>query len=117
MGEEEDGDLFVRLAAEINSAMNSITWLIPVDLPGRDFNMLFGMPVTKFDTENLTLKDYRHTMKRITVPPCSLTMCENQSPHYRRLTVMKDFLDHPTAPGNHSHKKPRPTAKPHIDRV
>jgi hypothetical protein len=81
MVEKKDGDLLVGLAAGIHRAMNAVGWLVPVDLTGREFEVLARAVVAVFDRQGITCEDHRYAMERVTVPRCSLARRETQPPN------------------------------------
>ena len=70
--EQEDRDLFVGLLADVHSAVNSVGWLLPVNLFRRDLNALALAAVTVLNGEEIASQDQRHSMKWIAMPRHSL---------------------------------------------
>jgi hypothetical protein len=74
--EKKDSNLFVWNVADVNGAMNTITGLIPIDLPRCDSDVLPRMTVAKFDIQYIAFEDDRHAMEGITMPSCGLARCK-----------------------------------------
>jgi Lactonase, 7-bladed beta-propeller len=100
--EEKYCDLLVWHVADVNGAMSPVTWLVPIDLPGCDSDMLLRTSVAEFNSQSIAVEHDRYAMEWISMPPRGLARREQQSSYQSRSTVMKRFLDHSTAPSNHS---------------
>ena len=51
VSEEKDGDLFVWHIRDVNRAMNAVTWLVPIYLPGCDLDG-HACAVAEFDGQS-----------------------------------------------------------------
>jgi len=74
--EEKYGDLLVWHIANINGAMRLVTWLVPIDLPGCEVDMLLWTSVSEFNSQSVTLEDDRYAMQRISMPSRGFARCE-----------------------------------------
>ena len=100
--EEENSDLLVCPVADVHSAMNAITRLGPVDLPGRDPDALRRTAVAELDVQYIAVGDNGYAMEGIAVPPRCFARCERQSSYQCRSPLMKCFLCHRLALSSHS---------------
>ena len=57
MGEKKDGDLFVWHIGGVDGAMNVVTWLVPIYLPGCDLDILARAAITEFDGQGILQKN------------------------------------------------------------
>jgi len=58
MVQEEDCNLFVRLLANIHSAVNAASRLVPAHLPRRNLQAMTLTSVAVFDSEGITGQDH-----------------------------------------------------------
>jgi hypothetical protein len=56
--------------------MRSITWLVPIDLPGSDLDMFLWTSVAEFNCKSASLEDDGYSVERISMPPHGLARCE-----------------------------------------
>ena len=85
MGEEKD----VWHIGNVHRAMNAVTWLVPIYLPGCNFDSVARVAIAEFDGQSIAFEHDRHAMKRVSVPPRGLARREYQPPYQCRSTVMK----------------------------
>jgi hypothetical protein len=79
MIEEKNRDLFIRLCADVDTAVNQIGWFIPIYLSGHDRDMLALKPITEFNGYHRALQYHRDAMERVTMPGHGFTRLELQT--------------------------------------
>jgi hypothetical protein len=92
--EQENRDLFVGLRADIYSPMNTVGWLLPLDLSRRDLNALALAAVTVLNGEEIAFQDHCHSLKRIAMPRHSLAGSKAQTTHHLGSMVEENFISH-----------------------
>lgn len=78
MVEKEDGDLLVRLLADIHTAVNTVGRLIPIRLPRHDLEPMVFTTFAVLDGKSIAAHDHCYAMKWVTVPAHCLAGCEAQ---------------------------------------
>lgn len=63
MVEEEDGDLLVRLLADVHAAMNAVGRLVPVNLARPELDPLGGATIAVFNGEGVATQNHSYPMK------------------------------------------------------
>src|SRR5262245_10352556 len=86
MFEKENGNLFIRFFTDVDTAVDPVRWLIPIDLPGRDVEALTFTPIAIFDGDCGPLQNDSHSMERVTMPGHDLSWFEMQTPNKRVIT-------------------------------
>ena len=94
MFEKEDGNLLVDPLADIHGTMDVIGRLVPINLSGREFDVVARGSVTVLDLQGIATEDDRHAMARVTVPSRALTGCETHPSNQRCPSSVEDFLGH-----------------------
>jgi len=94
MFEKEDGNFLVNSLADIHCPMDVIGWLVPINLSGREFDVVARLCVTVFDPQGIAAEDDRYAMARVTVPRSALAGCETQPSNQRCPASVEDFLGH-----------------------
>jgi hypothetical protein len=61
--EQEDRDLFVGLLADIYSPMNTVRWLLPVNLSRRNLDATALSSIPVLDQEHIPAQHDRYAMK------------------------------------------------------
>jgi hypothetical protein len=92
--EKEDSYFFVRLRADIDTAVNAISRFVPVYLAAFEVEPSALTAIGVLDREDTTTQDHRHPMERVVMPRGRLTRRQAQSAHERCPTTMQHFLDH-----------------------
>jgi hypothetical protein len=54
--------------------MSPVTWLVPIDLPGSDLDMLWRS-IPEFNSQSVALEDDRYTVERVSMPSRGLARC------------------------------------------
>jgi hypothetical protein len=89
--EKKDGDLLVRLLADIDPAVNTVGRLIPACFPGGDLESMALTTNAVFDREGIATQDHRYPMKWVAVPRHGLAGTETQ-PTHQRCSPPEEFL-------------------------
>ncbi len=92
--EKEDGDLFVRLIADVDPAVRALGGLIPIHLPGCDVEALARRAIAVFDRQGSAMQHHADPVKGIAVPGHGFTRRERHPPDERCPTVEEHFLGH-----------------------
>ena len=92
MIEKEDGNLLVRLFTDIDTAVNPVSWLIPIDLPWRDREVLALTPITVFNGKCIPVQHDSYSMKRVAMPGHSLTRREIEAADMSCPALEEDFI-------------------------
>src|SRR5438034_1894084 len=74
-------DPLVWHAADVHGSVRPVTWLVPVDLPRPDFDVLLRTLITKFNSQNVAVQHNGHAMEWISMPPRGFALREQQPPY------------------------------------
>ncbi len=94
MVKQENGDLFVRLLTNIDGAVNSVSRLVPVNLPRRDAQAMALTPIGVFDGEGIAGQDHSDSMKWVSMPGQCFTGRHPLTTNKDRSTMEENFVAH-----------------------
>ena len=94
MFEKEDGNFLVDSLADIHCTMDVIGRLVPINLSGREFDMVARGSVTVLDFQGIAAEDDRNAMAWVTVPLSALAECETHPSNECCPASVDDFLGH-----------------------
>jgi hypothetical protein len=92
MIEKEDVNLLVRLFTDIDTAVNLVSWLIPIHLPWRDREALALTPIPVFNGKCIPAQHDSYSMKKVAMLGHSLTRREIQAADMSCPALEEDFI-------------------------
>jgi hypothetical protein len=92
--EKEDGDLLVGLHPNVDSAMDPVGGLVPVDLTRRDRDPFLLATVPVLDGQGVSAQHDRDPMVRISMPGQCLTGRQSLPSNERGASVQENFIGH-----------------------
>src|SRR5207302_10371660 len=72
--QERDGDLLVCYVAHANGAMNPVGWLVSIDLPRDDFDLLLRRCVAELKSRNIAVEHDGHAIEWISMLPSGIAV-------------------------------------------